>query len=52
MWWLDYINTSHPGFIGGNKGVEIALNQQRIAKTPKVSIINLSILFDVYNVVL
>lgn len=26
---MDYINTSHPGFIGGSKAVEIALNQQR-----------------------
>nr|XP_043634595.1 dynamin-related protein 3A-like [Erigeron canadensis] len=25
----DYINTSHPNFIGGNKAVEIALNQIR-----------------------
>ncbi|KAG0555684.1 hypothetical protein M758_12G191700 [Ceratodon purpureus] len=29
---MDYINTSHPGFIGGSKAVEIALNQQRGAK--------------------
>ncbi|XP_024363019.1 dynamin-related protein 3A [Physcomitrium patens] len=29
---MDYINTSHPGFIGGSKAVEMALNQQRSAK--------------------
>jgi hypothetical protein len=29
---MDYINTSHPGFIGGSKAVEIALNQQRGAR--------------------
>lgn len=29
---MDYINTSHPGFIGGSKAVEIALSQQRGAK--------------------
>lgn len=32
LWQMDYINTSHPGFIGGSKAVEIALNQQRGAK--------------------
>ncbi|XP_024529684.1 dynamin-related protein 3A isoform X1 [Selaginella moellendorffii] len=26
---MDYINTSHPGFIGGSKAVELALQQQR-----------------------
>uniref|UniRef100_A0A7I4CF76 Dynamin-related GTPase n=1 Tax=Physcomitrium patens TaxID=3218 RepID=A0A7I4CF76_PHYPA len=31
-WQMDYINTSHPGFIGGSKAVEMALNQQRSAK--------------------
>ncbi|XP_024358136.1 dynamin-related protein 3A isoform X2 [Physcomitrium patens] len=30
---MDYINTSHPAFIGGSKAVEMALNQQRHAKT-------------------
>uniref|UniRef100_A0A0D6R8X3 Dynamin-type G domain-containing protein n=1 Tax=Araucaria cunninghamii TaxID=56994 RepID=A0A0D6R8X3_ARACU len=29
---MDYINTSHPAFIGGSKAVEIALQQQRSAK--------------------
>ncbi|XP_024383006.1 dynamin-related protein 3A [Physcomitrium patens] len=32
---MDYINTSHPAFIGGSKAVEIALNQQRGAKASK-----------------
>ncbi|KAJ7517112.1 hypothetical protein O6H91_21G011000 [Diphasiastrum complanatum] len=26
---MDYINTSHPAFIGGSKAVEVALQQQR-----------------------
>lgn len=26
---MDYINSSHPNFIGGNKAVELALQQQR-----------------------
>jgi dynamin 1-like protein len=25
---MDYINTSHPGFLGGSKAVEAALQQQ------------------------
>lgn len=29
---MDYINTSHPGFVGGSKAVEGALQQQRGAK--------------------
>lgn len=29
---MDYINTSHPGFVGGNKAVEAALQNQRSAK--------------------
>ncbi|BBN03544.1 dynamin 1-like protein [Marchantia polymorpha subsp. ruderalis] len=29
---MDYINTSHPGFIGGSKAVEMALQQQRGVK--------------------
>jgi len=29
---LDYINTSHPSFIGGSKAVEAALQQHRSAK--------------------
>eukprot|EP00246_Nothoceros_aenigmaticus_P012241 TRINITY_DN3698_c0_g2_i3.p1 TRINITY_DN3698_c0_g2~~TRINITY_DN3698_c0_g2_i3.p1 ORF type:complete len:767 (-),score=166.49 TRINITY_DN3698_c0_g2_i3:167-2467(-) len=29
---MDYINTSHPGFVGGSKAVEVALQQQRGAK--------------------
>lgn len=30
---MDYINTSHPTFIGGSKAVEVALQQQRSSKT-------------------
>jgi len=30
---MDYINTSHPNFVGGSKAVEIALNSQRGPKT-------------------
>ena len=26
---MDYINTSHPKFIGGSKAVELALQQMR-----------------------
>ncbi|CAM6022784.1 unnamed protein product [Sphagnum balticum] len=29
---MDYINTSHPNFVGGSKAVDIALQQQRSAK--------------------
>ncbi|KAJ7554792.1 hypothetical protein O6H91_05G009400 [Diphasiastrum complanatum] len=29
---MDYINTSHSGFIGGGKAVEAALQQQRVTK--------------------
>eukprot|EP00249_Psilotum_nudum_P020336 c27659_g1_i8 orf=497-3082(+) len=29
---MDYINTSHPSFLGGNKAVEIALQQHRSSK--------------------
>jgi dynamin 1-like protein len=31
---MDYINTSHPNFVGGSKAVDIALQQQRSAKVP------------------
>jgi hypothetical protein len=33
-WQMDYINTSHPNFVGGSKAVDIALQQQRSAKVP------------------
>ena len=33
---MDYINTSHPSFIGGSKAVELALQQNRIARQSKV----------------
>ncbi|KAG0554580.1 hypothetical protein KC19_12G102200 [Ceratodon purpureus] len=29
---MDYINTSHPAFLGGSKAVEVALQQQRSSK--------------------
>jgi dynamin 1-like protein len=32
----DYINTSHPSFIGGSKAVEEAQQQVRSAKTSAV----------------
>ncbi|KAH9657491.1 Dynamin-related protein 3A [Citrus sinensis] len=31
---MDYINTSHPNFIGGSKAVEIALQQIKSSKVP------------------
>jgi len=31
---MDYINTSHPAFLGGSKAVEVALQQQRSSKVP------------------
>ncbi|KAK4784250.1 hypothetical protein SAY86_018618 [Trapa natans] len=31
---MDYINTSHPNFIGGSKAVEIAQQQIKVAKMP------------------
>lgn len=31
-WQMDYINTSHPNFIGGSKAVEIPLQQFRGTK--------------------
>eukprot|EP00268_Persea_americana_P031583 TRINITY_DN3078_c0_g1_i7.p1 TRINITY_DN3078_c0_g1~~TRINITY_DN3078_c0_g1_i7.p1 ORF type:complete len:827 (-),score=172.30 TRINITY_DN3078_c0_g1_i7:227-2707(-) len=31
---MDYINTSHPNFIGGSKAVEIALQQVKSSKIP------------------
>ena len=50
---MDYINTSHPGFIGGSKAVEIALNQQRGARAmaSKVAFPSLIDLFSIscYN---
>ncbi|KAM0947074.1 putative dynamin stalk domain, GTPase effector domain, Dynamin superfamily [Dioscorea sansibarensis] len=35
---MDYINTSHPNFIGGNKAVEIAQQQVRLSKAPVSSV--------------
>lgn len=32
---MDYINTSHPNFVGGSKAVEIALQQ---IKSSRISI--------------
>lgn len=29
---MDYINTSHPNFIGGSKAVEIALQQVKSSR--------------------
>ena len=29
---MDYINTSHPSFIGGSKAVELALEQHRTTR--------------------
>jgi dynamin 1-like protein len=29
---MDYINTSHPNFVGGNKAVDIALQELRGVK--------------------
>ncbi|KAI5070335.1 hypothetical protein GOP47_0014678 [Adiantum capillus-veneris] len=34
---MDYINTSHPSFIGGSKAVEAALQQHRGAKASAIS---------------
>jgi hypothetical protein len=31
---MDYINTSHPNFVGGSKVVDFALLQQQSAKVP------------------
>ncbi len=31
---MDYINTSHPNFVGGNKAVDIALQELRGVKVP------------------
>jgi hypothetical protein len=31
---MDYINTSHPNFVKGNKVVDITLQKQRSAKVP------------------
>lgn len=45
---MDYINTSHPAFIGGSKAVEIALNQQRGAKASKVIFVKPFDYFGVY----
>ncbi|KAJ7516642.1 hypothetical protein O6H91_22G065700 [Diphasiastrum complanatum] len=33
---MDYINTSHPAFIGGSKAVEVALQQQRSSITSSI----------------
>ena len=30
---MDYINTSHPNFVGGSKAVEIAMQQVKSSKT-------------------
>jgi len=37
---MDYINTSHPAFLGGSKAVEVALQYQRSSKvsTPSYNI--------------
>ena len=46
---MDYINTSHPSFIGGSKAVELALQQNRIARqsaTAKVDFLYLCLLID------
>ncbi|KAG5540802.1 hypothetical protein RHGRI_020887 [Rhododendron griersonianum] len=34
---MDYINCSHPNFIGGNKAVELAMQQQRSFKRKEVN---------------
>lgn len=31
---MDYINTSHPNFVGGSKAVEIALQQVKSSRVP------------------
>lgn len=31
---MDYINTSHPNFIGGSKAVEMALQQIKSSRLP------------------
>ena len=31
---MDYINTSHPNFVGGSKAVEIALQQVKTSRIP------------------
>jgi len=36
---MDYINTSHPNFVGGSRAVELAIQQQR---GMKVSYLNLA----------
>ncbi|XP_039138061.1 dynamin-related protein 3A-like [Dioscorea cayenensis subsp. rotundata] len=35
---MDYINTSHPNFIGGSKAVEIAQQQVRLSRAPVSSV--------------
>lgn len=31
---MDYINTSHPNFIGGTKAVEVAMQQVKSSRIP------------------
>lgn len=34
---MDYINTSHPNFVGGSKAVEIAMQQVKSSKIATIS---------------
>lgn len=35
---MDYINTSHPSFVGGNKAVELAQQQVKTARMSSTAI--------------
>lgn len=51
---MDYINTSHPNFIGGSKAVEVAQQQVKSSRPavsvskPKVHIPVLTLKFGIY----
>lgn len=43
---MDYINTSHPSFVGGSKAVEMALQDRR---SSKVSRLRLALHLNIWN---